>query len=228
MVRQISPTSVRPWHTMNQKFPPLPTLWNTFFQVVRLFFPLLFAICSKRLPDFSHLIPSTLSPLHFPFTSIPSFLFPLHYSCCPQINHGSNTPPSPPPCSLSLFILNPSLTTQLFCLWRISARWVVYVCMRPNVNSPISVRFWENYSAAAPKHRSPLSTVMLTHIHSPKKLQNYHHHNQPAARVTWQMKNKSLLGTIGGIIQMRFFKQHDTHFFDIKCIESVFYPGHSW
>lgn len=175
------------------RYPPLQcalgTLWirssplyphsetQTFFQVVRLLFLLLFAICSKRLPDFSHPIPSTLSPLHFPFTSIPSFLFPLHYSCCPQINHGSNTLPSPPPCSLSLFILNPSLTTQLFCLWRISARWVVYVCMTPNVNSPISVRFWENYSAAAPKHRSPLSTVMLTHIHSPKKLQNYHHHN---------------------------------------------------
>lgn len=140
----------------------------------------------------------------------------------------------------SLYVLNPSLTIQLSCLWTASSGWVVYICMRTNVNCPFLLDFGKSImhtpQAAARKTRSPLSRVMLANISSPKKLQNYHHHNQPVGQVTRLMKNKGLLGAIGGIIQMlhfylfwaRTFKVHDTYFFDIKGIESIFYPGHSW
>lgn len=67
-----------------------------------------------------------------------------------------------------------------------------------------------------------------------KKATNYHH-NQPVGKVTQQIKNKGLFGAIGGIIQLwfylfcvRIFKLHDTYFFDINSIESIFYPGHLW
>lgn len=79
---------------------------------------------------------------HFPSISStpPSMLL---FSLCPQINHGSNTTPSPPTCLLSFCVLNSAHTLQLSCLCGISSGWIVYFCMRPNANVPISVTLWK-------------------------------------------------------------------------------------
>ena len=159
-------------YNSNSLLHPHSETLKHFSKMSDFFFLLLFAVCSKLLPVFSHLIHSTLSSQRLPFIPVPSLLFPLHYSRSPKINHGSTTPP---PCSLSLYSLNPSLTIQLSCLWRIPSGWVVYICMRPNVNWPFLLDFGKTImrtpQAAACKNRNPLSTVMLTNIGSPKKLQ---------------------------------------------------------
>lgn len=53
------------------------------------------------------------------------------------------TTPSPPTCLLSFCVLNSAHTLQLSCLCGISSGWIVYFCMRPNANVPISVTLWK-------------------------------------------------------------------------------------
>lgn len=99
------------------------------------------------------------------------------------------------------------------------------------MESPISVRIWENYNVyPSPRQQHTykptnlLSLVMLTDTGTPKNLQNCHQHSQHMGKVTWQMRNRSLLEATGGITQMqcfylpcvKIFKLTDTYFFDFK------------
>lgn len=77
---------------------------------------------------------------------------------------------------------------------------------------------------AAASRPTNISLVMLQYTGSLKNLQNFHQHRYHKGKVTWQMRNKSLLEAIGEIIQIycfyllcvRIFKLNDTYFFDFK------------
>lgn len=161
---KISPTSVHPC-TLQLKFFPPPTHLNVFSKMSD-FFSFCFSLFA---PNF-YLSSLTWFTPHSPLSISSSPLFPpssFHYTILapPKINHGSNTPPSPSLCSLSLYLPNPSLTTQLSYVWRISSGWVVYICGRPNINHPFLFDFGKTSCTPPGSSMQNQESSIYSHTH---------------------------------------------------------------